>query len=230
MREPLEMSRSFLPAPRRAWIAAACVAIAVLGVAAYVAMRNSGARARSEMEILAGATKAVGRVHAVEMSGRTRSLGLAFAIAPGRLAMPCTGLAPGTELVFRIGPRDAPARVLDAAGKHGYCLVATGEAGSWPLAVAGGLPAVGDRVYATRVSDSGDVSLVEGRVEGIEREPRGAVLRVSGPAAHQEAGGPLLDARGRALAIADGRGRLVPIDAGDARHDAQGGAGDGVTR
>lgn len=224
------MSKPPHAARRGAWIAGACVAIAVLGVAAYVVQRNAGSRARSEMDVPSMATKAVGRVHAVEISGRTRSLGLAFAIAPGRLAMPCTGLAPGTELVFRIGSRDAPARVLDAAGKRGYCLAATEQAGSWPLVAAGGLPAVADRVYATRVSDSGDVSLIEGRVEGIEREPRGAVLTVSGPAAHEEAGGPLLDARGRVLAIADGRGRLVPIDAGDARYDAQGGAGDGVTR
>lgn len=220
------MSKSLRPRRRAAWIAGACVAIAALGVTAYVVLRNAGARARGEMEVLSVATKAVGRVHAVEISGSTHSLGLAFAIAPGRLAMACTGLAPGAELVFRIGARDVPARVLDAAGKHGYCVVATAQAGSWPLAVAGGLPAVGDRVHATRVSDSGDVSLVEGRVEGIEREPRGAVLRVSGPAAREEAGGPLLDARGRALAIADGRGRLVPIDASDARYDAQGGAGD----
>ena len=224
------MSRSFLPGRRGAWIAGALLAIAVLGAVAYAVVRNAGARAASEMEILSMATKAVGRVHAVEVSGRTRSLGLAFAVAPGRFATPCAGLAPDAELVIRIGSRDAAARVLDAAGEHGYCVVASTQAGTWPLAVAGRLPSVGERVYATRVSDSGAVSLVEGRVEGIERARRGAVPHVSGPAAHEEAGGPLLDARGRALAIADGRGGLVPIGASDTHDDAHGGAANGVTK
>ncbi len=216
-----ELRRGPLPpeARRRAWIAGACAAIVALGAAAYFATRTRGPRPRTETELLSAVNPAVGRVHAVDVSGRTQPLGLAVAIGPERLAMLCEGLAPNMELVVRIGSRDVQASVLDATGKRGYCLVRAPNAGSWPLAVARRLPRVGDRVYATRVSASGEVSLLEGRVQRVERHGGGAVLEVSGPAAHEEAGGPLLDVWGRVLAIADGRGHDVTVDESDARYE-----------
>ena len=202
---------------RRLWVLAGGAAIVALGCAAWFATRPTGPKPRTETEILSMVTPAVGRVHALAISGGTSMLGIAVAIGPGRLAMPCGGLAPGMELVVRIGSRGAPARVADASGQHGYCLIRAPEAGSWPLPVAGRLPRAGDKVYIARVSPSGDVSLLEARVERIERRAHGAVLQLSGAAAHEEGGAALVDVWGRLLAISDGRGGEVPIDESDAR-------------
>jgi hypothetical protein len=216
--EELARGRVERASGRPPWmVALAGGAVVLLGLVAWLGSRPRGPRPVGETEILSLLTPAVGRVHAVDMSGNARPLGLAFAIAPGRLAMGCGGLAPNMELVVRIGSRDVQARAVDAAGRHGYCVVHAAEAGSWPLAVESRAPAAGDRVYAVRLADSGDISLLAGRVQRIERGARGAVLEISGDAAREEAGGPLVDEWGRALAIADGHGRGLAIDEGDAR-------------
>jgi len=203
---------------RRLWIVAgSCAGAIALGLAAWLASRPNAPPPPGETEILSMVTPAVGRVRAVDMSGHATLVGLAFAIGPGRLAARCEGLAPNMELVVRIGSRDVQARATDAAGGRGYCILGTAQAGSWPLAVAERLPAAGDKVYGVRVSDSGEVSLVAGRVRRIERGTRGAVLELSGDAASEEAGGPLLDERGRAIGIADGHGRGAAIEEGGAR-------------
>lgn len=203
---------------RRLWIAGGAGAVAVaLALVAWVASRPQAPRSPSETEILSMVTPAVGRVRAVDMSGHAAALGLAFAIGPGRLATRCEGLAPNMELVVRIGSRDVQARATDAAGERGYCVLGTAQAGSWPLDVAERPPTAGDKVYGVRVSEAGDVSLVAGRVQRIERGTRGAVLGLSGDAASEEAGGPLVDERGRVVGIADGRGRAAAIEEGGAR-------------
>ena len=202
------------PGTSRIRVVAVASAIAIVAALAWLATRPARPKPRSPTEILSMLTPAVGRVHAVDMSGGSTVLGLAFAIDRGRLAMRCAGLAPNTQLVVRIGTRDVPARVADAASKHGDCLLAAPEAGSWPLALAGSVAQAGDRLYAAQVGPTGDVSLLEGRVQRIERGARGAVLEVSGPAARAESGAPLVDAWGRVLAIADGLGRGVPIGEG----------------
>ena len=207
------------PADRRRLriVALACAVGLALGAVAWLASRPRGPRPPGETEILSLLTPAVGRVHAVDMSGGTQALGLAFAIAPGRLAMQCAGLAPNMELVVRIGSRDVQARAADATGQRGYCEVGAAQAGSWPLALASRPPAAGDKVYAVRLTDAGDVSLLEGRVQAIERGARGAVLEISGEAGREEAGGPLVDEWGRALAIADGHGGARTLGEGGAR-------------
>jgi len=216
--EELSRGRSEPAGQRRFWIVAGgLAAVVALGVVAWLASRPSGPRPPGETEVLSMLTPAVGRVRAVDMSGHAAVLGLAFAIGPARLATQCEGLAPNMELVVRIGSRDVQARAIDAAGEHGYCLVRAPEAGSWPLEVAPRLPAEGDKVYGVRVSGSGDVSLLAGRVRRIERAARGAVLEVSGDAASEEAGGPIVDEWGRVLAIAGVRGRAHAIEQGAGR-------------
>ena len=203
---------------RRLWmVAGACAGAIALALVGWLASRPKAPRSPGETEILSMLTPAVGRVRAVDMSGHATLLGLAFAIGPGRLAARCEGLAPNMELVVRIGSRDVQARATGAAGERGYCVLGTAQAGSWPLTVAERAAGAGDKVYGVRVSDAGDVSLLAGHVQRIERGTRGAVLGLSGDAASEEAGGPLVDERGRVVGIADGRGRAAAIEEGGAR-------------
>ena len=206
-----------LPVRRRtAWIAAGLlVALALAAIFHFRSVERREA-ASSEREILSAASVAVGRVHAVDMAGQATPLGLAFAVGEGRLLMACAPLAPNHELVVRIGTRDIPARAADVSGASGYCTLSAPGTGSWPLAIAAAPPREGDKVYATRVSESGELSLAEGRVSRIERDARGAVLEASGDASREERGGPLLDAQGRVIAISDGGGRYAAIAPGAA--------------
>jgi len=206
-------------APRAAnrrgmWIAIAVGIAVALGLAALPFRRSDdGAPARSETEILSAASVAVGRVHAIDISGRATPLGLSFAVGHGRLLMACAPIPPNSEIVVRIGTRDVPARIAAASRGDGYCALDAPAAGSWPLAIAPSLPQEDAPVYATRVSATGEVTLARGNVHRIERRGAGAVLELSGDAAGEERGGPLLDAHGRVVAIASGEGRFAAVPA-----------------
>lgn len=211
LREPAPKA-SIRRGPR---IAAAVGIAAALGIAGLLWRgHGDGPPPPSETETLSAASVAVGRVHAIDLAGHVTPLGLAFAVAQGRLMMACAPIAAGSEIVVRIGSRDVPARSAGPAEGDALCALDAPQAGSWPLTLASAAPVEGAEVHAVRVSGSGEVTLMPGRVSRIERRASGAVLELSGDAAGEERGGPVFDARGHVVAIAMGEGRFATIPSG----------------
>lgn len=185
-------------------IGAAAAVAAVVALAALLFGGRSPAptvAAKPVAEILAEASRSVGRMQAFELSGNPVATGVAFAVAPGVMATACQGLAPGAQVVVRIGSREVPAR-LDAADEAlGLCRLAVDGAGSWPLP-GGPVPRAGDKVYAVGLSGAGEVQLAQAQVKRVFPEGGHSVVDagIAVPAGH--GGRPLLDAGGRIVAAA----------------------------
>lgn len=167
---------------------------------------------RPAAEIAAAATSAVGRLQAIDMSGQSRTAGLAFAIEPGVMVASCHGISPGAQLAVNLNPRMAPARVTMTDEALGLCRLEVEGAGSAPLVVSGVEARAGDVVYATAVNAVGEVVLTEGRVKRVAPAAHGRIVEASvAPSAAM--GAPLLDVHGRVIAVATQAG-------GEARHVA----------
>ena len=167
---------------------------------------------RATHEILADASRSVGRLQSIDVSGRATPAGLAFAIEEGVMAGTCAGVTPGAQLTVMLPSRNASARLTTSDPELGLCKVAVDGAGSWPLALSGGEPRAGDKVYAPKVSAAGEVALTEGTVKRVVAEPKGRIIEVTMATSPEHGGGPLLDRFGRVVGVAgvDGRHRVVP--------------------
>ena len=156
-------------------------------------------------EVLNGAIPAVGRLHAVEMSGQVQPTGIAFTVEEGVAVTSCQGLSPTAQLSVNLSPRVIPAKVTLADEALGLCKLEVKGAGSWPLSVSQVPAKQGDRVYATQLSSKGEVSLREGKVKSVKFSPatKAAVVDVSIPLLPQHGGAPLLDIYGRVVAVAN---------------------------
>ncbi len=205
------------PAPgrRKPLAIGAGVAVAAVALAAWFLAGRSPAPAaalRPVAEIHAEASRSVGRMQAFDLSGKPVATGIAFAVAPGVMATACEGLAPGAQVVVRIGSRDVPAR-LDAADEAlGLCRLAVDGAASWPLP-AGPAPRAGDTVYAVGLSAAGEVELAPGPVKRVFAQGERSVVEAGVPRPAGHGGRPLLDAAGRfvAAAVAPAAGG-APVD------------------
>ena len=206
------------PAPGGSKAVAIGAAAAVVAVVALAGWFFGGRRpaptvaARPVAEILAEASRSVGRMQAFELSGNPVATGVAFAVAPGVMATACQGLAPGAQVVVRIGSREVPARMDAADEALGLCRLAVDGAGSWPLP-GGPVPRAGDKVYAVGLSGAGEVQLAEAQVKRVFSEGGRSVVDagIAVPAGH--GGRPLLDAGGRIVAAA-----VAPPGGGAAVH------------
>ena len=194
---------------RRAYAAGGVVAavLAVVGFHSAWPSRHSEP-SRDPVEIAQAASLAVGRVEAVDLGGGVKPLGLAFAVGEGTLATSCDGLAPTTQLVVSFAQRKVPARVAAGSGKDGVCRLAADGMGSWPLAIAPRVPGVGAEVYATQLAPGGQVRLVAADVRQVAGEAGITTITVGSPADAAPPGGPLLDAQGQVLGVAQGGGRF----------------------
>jgi serine/threonine-protein kinase len=165
----------------------------------------------TQQELQAQATAAVGQLNRVEMSGATTALAAAIAIEEGVMLVPCRGILPGVQLFVRIPPRDIPAQLQVADDGTGLCKLAVKDVGTWPLTMAADPPKVGDQVYAASFDTLGRVVLSPGEVKKVTREAQGTAIESSARAGSPLEGSPLLDARGRIVAIAlEGRDRTLP--------------------
>lgn len=194
------------PAPDRRLaiaIGAGAAVAAGLLVAWLVAGRGPATTvpARSPAEIQAEAARSVGRVQAFETSGKPLATGVAFTVAQGVMATSCEGLAPGAQVVVRIGSREVPARIEAADEALGLCRLAVHGAGSWPLP-GGPLPRAGDKVYAVGLSGAGEVELAEGQVKRVLADGDRSIVEAALPVPPGHGGRPLLDAGGRVVAAA----------------------------
>lgn len=193
-------------------------AVAGIAAAAYFTLRpevHPWDRNRSPVEIANAATLAISRLHGIEMSGESKPIGLAFAIAEGVLATSCQGITPGMELVVDVAPRKVPARVMMADDVHGLCKLAAVNVGSWPLKFSGGDPRPGEKVYATKVNAQGEASLKEATVRRLVPDANGMVVETSIAVPPEARGGPLLDLAGKVVAVAspsaDGKQRYISV-------------------
>lgn len=197
---------------RRAYAMGGVVAAVLAAVGGYSAWRSRHSEPRRDpAEIAQAASLAVGRVQAVDVGGGVTPLGLAFAVGEGTLATSCGGLAPTMQLVVSFAQRKVPARVAAASGKDGVCRLAADGMGSWPLAIASRVPAVGATVYATELAPGGQVTLVPAEVRQVAGGAGVTTITVGAPADAAPAGGPLLDAQGQVLGVAQGAGRFLRL-------------------
>ena len=167
-------------------------------------------------EIAHKASLAVNRVDSTDVSGKSRPMGIAFAIDEGTVATTCAGITPMSVLTLFLPPRAVPVKVAQVDEKLGLCKLSANGIGSWPLPVTGSEPHPGDTVYMTKVNAVGEVGLVEAKVRRVVPSPRGKVIETSVAVLPERQGGPVFDARGHVIGVAlwaeaNGRGEVVRI-------------------
>jgi S1-C subfamily serine protease len=195
----LRPTRMIAAGPKWGLIAAAAAAVLV---GAYFALRPSGhAGASIPQEIVAAVSPAVGRVQSIDIQGRYTSLGHAFAIEKGVMVTTCQGFKANAQLVVSFGARKASAQLSRPDKTRDVCRLAVADAGSWPLPMATGEPAVGDKVYAASMNPAGDAIIVEGRVTGLIAVDGARAVEFTVPVTAAMSGGPLLDAQGRVVGM-----------------------------
>lgn len=193
------------PRSRARWVAM-LAAVAAAG-AAYFALQERPAEpppaALTAQDIAAAANLAVGRVHRLDISGRSAPLGIAFTLGPGEMVTTCHGLLPGAQLVVRFGARAAPGRWVGADEDGVFCRLQMEGAGSWPLSPSRALPSTGEKVYAVSLDPAGELVMTEAQVKRVAGGPRGErVYEISSGVPPEALGGPLLDGHGRVIAAA----------------------------
>ena len=179
---------------------AGIAALVVVGL--FFLLRPSGKpEASIPQEIVAAASPAVARVHSIDMQGRSTLLGHAFAIENGVMVTTCRGFAPNTQLLVSFGARKAPAQVVRPDPRRNVCKLAVKDAGSWPLPIAKGEPALGAKVYAAATHPTGETLIVEGKVTGLLAVEGGRAIEFDVDATSAMSGAPLLDAYGKVIGI-----------------------------
>jgi hypothetical protein len=188
------------------------VLLAAAAAAAWYALRPAAPTAvpRDAAAILADASLAVAGLKLVELSGTETDVGLAFALDKGALATSCAGIKAPGQLLVSFARRKVPARVAREGAS--VCRLTAEGLGSWPLQVRESVPARGEKIYAVRLDTAGQAYLLDGSVRAVSASDDGVqTIEVSGAAAGQPAGGPLIDTQGRVLGIALGSGRYRPV-------------------
>ena len=202
------------PGPHRRWALIGLIGAVALAGAWYFVYGRGGIKAAPAMtaqEIHTAASVAVGRVNRVEMSGARSGLGVAVAIEEGQMMAPCEGIAPGTQVLVRIPPRDIPAQVASVDRAAGLCRLAVTGGASWPLRTTTLMPRIGDTVYAVNLGSLGEVVVSPGEVKKVTAVAGGSVVETSARAGNPIEGSPLLDTQGRVIAIAmKGRHTTIP--------------------
>ena len=160
--------------------------------------------------ILNEVSPAIGRVLAIEISGQSTPVAVAFAIGEGVLVTSCANISPHAHLVLQVLPRTIPVRVSSIDPEVGLCRLSAEGIGSRSLDPG---PAVksGDWIFAVQVNPAGAVYLEQAKVHYAAFEQNVSVIETR---THGTAGSPLLDAQGRLVgASTDGNGQYVAIPA-----------------
>lgn len=176
-----------------------------------------GSDTRSAEEILATAAISVGYVQAIEISGRSRPVGLAVAIDEGVMVTTCHGLAANAQLTVRLTGRVAPARIAMVDEERDLCKLSVEGAGSRPLALSGEAPRVGMPVYAVTFGGDGQVAR-PASITALLPAANGNVIEISAAVPSSASGGPVVDTSGRLVGIMTtphgfGAGRNVALPA-----------------
>jgi S1-C subfamily serine protease len=85
--------------------------------------------------------------------------------------------------------------------KRNLCRLAVQNAGSWPLGISAARPEPGDKAYAVSTGAGGETVLAAVKVRGIVASEAGSAIELAAPVDPSQAGGPLLDTRGRVIGM-----------------------------
>ena len=209
---PTSAPREIVPEPadpvRRRRLLLFAAAAAITAGIAYLATRKragppkvpKGMAAPRPLETLrAEAGASLARASRRDISGRLQDLGVAFAVAPGRVVARC-GASPGAAQ-YALQRSGEPVAAALAQGEiaTGYCLLEASWARA-PLALSAVPLRVGAPVFALLPQGVGDVALVNGKVAALEA---GAPIGLAFAAPLPD-GTPIVDAGGKVVAIAEG--------------------------
>ena len=169
-------------------------------------------------ELARMATAAMGRLEAMDVSGKGGPIGLAFAVEENTMVTSCTGIAPTSQLTVKMPPRVISAHIAQVDQKMGVCKISADGVGGKPLPITGVSPKPGDTVYAVKMNAVGEASVVEATVKSTPVEDGVRSFELSVPVLEDRRGGPVLDAYGRVIGVAllpdaAAKGRVVALSA-----------------
>lgn len=188
-------------------IALATLAVVVIAAAggAFFLLRPQpapAAGAKTPDELARMATAAMGRLEALDVSGKGGPIGLAFAVEENTMVTSCTGIAPTSQLTVKMPPRVISARIAQVDQKMGVCKIVAEGVGGKPLPITGVAPKPGDKVYAVKMNAVGEANVVEATVKSTPLEDGVRSFELSVPVLEERRGGPVLDAYGRVIGVA----------------------------
>jgi S1-C subfamily serine protease len=180
-------------------IVAGIAAVAVVGL--WFLLRPGGDSDKIPAEIVAAVAPSVGRLNIIDIQGKAAAFDNAFSIDNGVMLTTCRGFRANTQAVVRFGTRTAPANVSRSDPKRNLCRLAVVGAGSWPLGINTTPPESGDRAYAVSTNAAGETVLVPMKVRGLLPAEGGKAIELSEPVDPLQAGGPVLDSKGRVIGV-----------------------------
>lgn len=202
----------------RRWAIAVAAAAAIGGAASYYLLQpppRPVGPARGVEQIIADSGRAMARVEAIDMSGKT-TVGMAFAVEDSMMVTSCANVPAGAQVVVKIPPRTLPAHLSAIDKELGVCRLSVEGAGAWPLKLAGNPPGIGEKVYALKVNSVGQVAVAEAKVTNLLPAPNGKIVEAAIALAPESAGSPILDSQGLVVGVAteadgDKRTRHAPV-------------------
>ena len=198
-----------VPTPSRRmsarWIGVA-IAIAALGVAAFMLMRHRSHATAVEDEIAAQANVAVARVQAIDVAGRRLPVAFAVAIQEGTMATTCHGLVPGSQLVVNNGTLAFGATVAIADYALDICKLSVAGGASRPATLSTGLPRVGDRVHVVRPAPAGGIAIENAMVTSLVATANGKAIEIDKAGPPQGDGAAVFDAQAKLVGITTSAG------------------------
>ena len=182
------------------WGPIGAIVVAVIA-GLWFLLHSRGESDRIPAEIVAAAAPSVGRLHVIDIRGKATPYDNAFAIDAGVMLTTCQGFRANSQAVVKIGARTASATVTRQDPKRNLCRLAVQNAGGFPLSVSTTPPESGDKAYAVSTSAGGETVLVAVKVKGIVTGDAGKAIELADPVDPTQAGGPLLDTKGRVIGV-----------------------------
>ena len=201
--------------PWLVWMVFATVLVVAAGVGWYYKpsrqLQEANARPPTPQEIEASLAPAVGLLSRVEMNGSMSPLAAAIAVDEGTMLVPCRGIAFGSPHIVKLDSQDLQVKVEALDEATGLCRLTVKDRGSWPLRAAPMIPKVGDSVFAAAFEPGGKVVVSAGQVRSVTQGAKGLVIESSARTAKTYDGSPLVDERGRVVAITiEGQDTALP--------------------
>ncbi|MGZ5036390.1 MAG: trypsin-like peptidase domain-containing protein [Usitatibacter sp.] len=153
-------------------------------------------------QILAAATRSVGRLMSYEMSGRAVPVGLAVAVEPAVMVATCHGISGGTQLVVKLGDESVSGNLTVTDEMLDLCRISVPGLTARPVALALDDAKPGDTIYVLGANAKGDLALTEGKVAKLRDTPATRVIEISTPIAPTGSGGAVFDRFGKLVGIA----------------------------
>lgn len=136
-------------------------------------------------------------------SGGFVAQGSGFLIAGGRIVTNAH-VADLGKVYVQLGPARVPTRQLHEDEESDLAILGMdAELGAAPLALAAGAPAPGERVFVISNPEGLERSISDGIVSGDRKVGNRDLLQITAPISHGSSGGPVFNAEGRVVGVAD---------------------------